>query len=307
MAACHSLVNVSGSVPSWLVRPARSNRGLAADRIRDATVRSPYFAPTYDQKAWPHRYGKVLRVVEIAQRRQLLAEGGVAQPHGRLGVDGTEREVLGHPLDEPQRVGQDPGRLAGVRARIGAGHVELERVDELVPEHVVGIGERSGHGQDDAPLERLGDPPGALADQPLDGVGLPEVLAHRVEDDDLPAAQVVAEEARKADRTSARPSAPRCPPPPAPPGSSTDRSDRCAGSGSRTCGTEPCSCRSTARPRPAAGTRAPTGPVSPSHAARSLGSSRSPERPAVSPRPFQVRCGSDPSVGSWELIDYGTT
>ncbi len=57
----------------------------------------------YAQKAWPQRYGKYFGIVEILDVRQLLAHRGVAQPHGRLGVQPAEGQVLGHAFDEPQR------------------------------------------------------------------------------------------------------------------------------------------------------------------------------------------------------------
>ena len=71
------------------------------------------------------------------------------------------------------------GRLRQSLARIGARHVELKRVHELVSEHVIGVGERAGHRQHDAPLQRLGDAARAFADEALDGVGLPEVRGRR--------------------------------------------------------------------------------------------------------------------------------
>ena len=62
---------------------------------------------------------------------------------------------------------------------------------------MVGVGQRSGHRQHDAPLQRFGDATGAFTDQAFDRVGLPEVGADGVEDERLPAAQLVTEEARQ--------------------------------------------------------------------------------------------------------------
>ena len=72
-----------------------------------------------------------------------------------------------------------PGAEAMRLARIGARDVELKRVHELVAEHVIGVGERARHRQHDAALERFGDAARAFADQPLDGVRLPEVRGRR--------------------------------------------------------------------------------------------------------------------------------
>ena len=68
---------------------------------------------------------------------------------------------------------------------------------ELVTEHVIRVGERTGHREHDAPFERLGHAAGAFADEALDGVGLAEVRGHRVQDDRLSPAELMAEEARE--------------------------------------------------------------------------------------------------------------
>ena len=60
--------------------------------------------------------GEVLAVVELLDRRQAVDPAfpgfpvglverprGVAQPHRRVRIDRPEREVFGHPLDEPER------------------------------------------------------------------------------------------------------------------------------------------------------------------------------------------------------------
>ena len=151
---------------------------------------------------------EVFRVVEVLDLRKRFLPRRVAQPHRRVRVDRTNREVLGHPLDEPERqpVGAGfPWRAVGPR-----GDVELERVHQLVADHVVGVGERSAHRQHDPPADRFGDAARALADLSLDGVGLFEVRMRRVEHQRLAAAQLVSEHLLKGGRASAPPSARRC-------------------------------------------------------------------------------------------------
>ena len=72
-----------------------------------------------------------------------------------------------------------------------AGHRVLERVHQLVAEHVVGLGQRGADRQHDAPLEGLGDAARALAGRAADGVGLLEVGVARVEDDGLALLELV--------------------------------------------------------------------------------------------------------------------
>jgi hypothetical protein len=59
--------------------------------------------------------------------------------------------------------------------RIAAGDVELERVHQLMAEHVVGVGQRSGHRQHNAALDRFGEAARALADDLVNRVRLPEL------------------------------------------------------------------------------------------------------------------------------------
>ena len=74
-------------------------------------------------------------------------------------------------------------------------HVELKRVDQLVADDVVGVGERTAKRQHDAAAERLGDAAGAFAELALNRVGLLEVGMRGVEHERLPPAQLVAEHA----------------------------------------------------------------------------------------------------------------
>ena len=84
--------------------------------------------------------------------------------------------------------------LARARRRGLRRDVELERVHELVADHVIGVGERTAQRQDDAAPQRLGDAAGAFAELALDDVGLLEVGMRRVEHERLASAQLVAEQ-----------------------------------------------------------------------------------------------------------------
>ena len=186
---------------------------------------------------------KVLRVVQILDRRQLLLSRGIANPQRGVRVHGPDRQVLGHPLDEPQRqtIGAGPsGRV--IRSRR---HVELKRMHELVADHVVRVGERTGERQHDASLQWLGHAARAFANLAADDVGLLEVGMRSVQDERLPAAQLVLEQPLAAGLSSAQPSVPRCPPRPARLDRSRCRSDRSEGPGNRRSDSEPCSGRST--------------------------------------------------------------
>jgi hypothetical protein len=108
--------------------------------------------------------GKVAGVIEIADVRQLLPHRRVAHPHRGLRVHAAERQVLRHSLGEPQRELQDVRRGGHRLAGIGAGEIELERVYELVTEHVIGLGEGAGHRQHDAALQGFRDAARPFAD-----------------------------------------------------------------------------------------------------------------------------------------------
>jgi hypothetical protein len=115
-------------------------------------------------------------------------------------VDRAGRQVLRHALDEPQRQAQRTlprGTVLGVLGRL-LRDVELERVHELVAEHVVGLARRAGERQHDAALEHLGEAAGALADLAGRGVGLAEVRMAGVQDQRLAAAQLVVEQVLEA-------------------------------------------------------------------------------------------------------------
>ena len=54
--------------------------------------------------------GEVARVAELRDLGQLLPLGRVAHPHRGVGIDGADRQVLRHALDEPQGQAQRAGQ-----------------------------------------------------------------------------------------------------------------------------------------------------------------------------------------------------
>ena len=135
---------------------------------------------------------KVLRVIQVVDRRQLFLAGGVAQPHRGVWIDRPQRQVLGHAFDEPQ--GKALGAvLSGRRVRV-CGDVELEGVHELVSDDVVGIGEGTAERQHDAPPHRLSHAAGAFTHLSGDDVVLFEVGVRRVQHQRLASAKLMLED-----------------------------------------------------------------------------------------------------------------
>src|SRR5437867_584611 len=87
-----------------------------------------------------------------------ISFGGVAQPHRGVRIDRSELQIFRHPFDEPQRQASGAD-LAWISTR-RRGDVELERVDELVADDVIRVGQRTGERQHDAAPDRLGDAAG---------------------------------------------------------------------------------------------------------------------------------------------------
>jgi len=46
---------------------------------------------------------EILWIIQVVDRREFLAPRCVAHPHRRLRIDRTDRQIFGHPLDEPER------------------------------------------------------------------------------------------------------------------------------------------------------------------------------------------------------------
>ncbi len=94
-----------------------------------------------------------------------------------LRIDGADRQILGHALDEPQGDAQG-GIVAAGLVGVALGHdVVLEGVDELVADDVVGLGQGGAVGQDDPALERFRDAARALAEDVRDDRRLLELGA----------------------------------------------------------------------------------------------------------------------------------
>jgi hypothetical protein len=122
---------------------------------------------------------KVTRVVEVFDVREFSAKRSVAQEHRGVHVRGAEREVLGHALDEPER-----------RADGEAERLVLKRVDDLVPQHVIGFTQARGEGQHDAPPQAFRDAARGGIDESFDDVGLFEVRVRRKQHERLAAREL---------------------------------------------------------------------------------------------------------------------
>ena len=130
------------------------------------TTSSPHRAADVRPERLAPAIGEVLRVVQLLDRTAAcLLLRRVAQPHRGVRIDRTERQVLRHAFDEPERQAFGPV-LPGCGVRVRR-HVELERVHQLVADHVIGVGERAAERQDDPPPQRLGDAAGAFAELAL--------------------------------------------------------------------------------------------------------------------------------------------
>ena len=92
------------------------------------------------------------------------------EPHRGVRIDGPIERYSAIP--SMNHSGSRWGRSA---CRRGSGNVELERVDQLVSDHVIGVGERAGEGQHDAAADRLGHSARAFADVAANRVGLLEI------------------------------------------------------------------------------------------------------------------------------------
>ncbi len=137
---------------------------------------------------------EVLGVVQVLDVGELLAAGCFAHPHRGVRIDRTDRQVLGHPFDEPERQRQGARRVA---AHVRPGDVVLERVHQFVPDYVIGGRNRTGQGKNDTALVGFRDAAGALADRSLNGVRLAEVGAARIQDQRLAPVELVSEQLRQ--------------------------------------------------------------------------------------------------------------
>ena len=136
-------------------------------------------------------------VVQLADRRKAVALDAVAQPHRGVRIDRSDREVLGHPLDEPQRQPDRTGDVDPGRTRTLSGDIELEGVHELVAEDVIALRHRVLKRQNDPALEDLGEATGRLAHLLGRRVGLLEVGMRGVENERLPGADLVVHDPRE--------------------------------------------------------------------------------------------------------------
>ena len=139
----------------------------------------------------PVPIGKPARVVELFEGRQPISLHGVAQPHRRIRVHPPDREVLGHPLGEPERQ-QRHGRALPTQ------HVALEGVHELVAEDVVRFAERRGERQHDAAALVIGEAADAFWDVAGHDGRLSEMRVAGVQHDRRTLGERVPEDSREA-------------------------------------------------------------------------------------------------------------
>ena len=179
-----------------LERPRHAARRRGLEDFADHLV-APLLADVGPQGV-PEAIGEDPRIVgELLDRGEVPLERRVPQPHGRVGVDGADREVLRHPLHEPERrVDADDRPDAGAGAAVTE-HVVLELVHHLVLHHVLELGVGAREWQHHAVLEELRDAARRFADLASDGVGLLEVGLGGVEDDGLAALELVVQHARQ--------------------------------------------------------------------------------------------------------------
>ena len=187
----HQLIEGHAEDPSerHLEPAADGVLGDGADRFV-----APPLTDVRDQSV-PKLVGKHLQ--EVVRGRELAFNGAVAEPHRRLGVDRTEREILGHPFAKPERgIGAqdalDPGTASAARP-----DVELELVGHFVREDMlvvgIGAGERKG-----IPMpQEVGETAGAFVDVPATQVGLLEVAVRGIQNDRLSVLELMVEDSRK--------------------------------------------------------------------------------------------------------------
>ncbi len=132
--------------------------------------------------------GKEIGIVQLVDRRHLFTRRGIANPHRRVRVDRAYRQILGHPLDEPEGQRRHP---APASIATPCRDVVLKGVHELVAEDVIRFREPAGERKDDPALRGFRDSAGAFADLTGEHVGLLKMWMRCVEDQRLATAQVM--------------------------------------------------------------------------------------------------------------------
>ena len=119
---------------------------------------------------------------EVLEGDDVIGQSEVAEYHLRLGVP-SARDVLGQPLDEPQRDGVAVGLPDDGLDEPAVDNVEHEDVCQLVIEDVAEVLVRAREWNDDSVLEELRESPDGLADVSVGDVRLAEVVVRCVDDD----------------------------------------------------------------------------------------------------------------------------
>ena len=203
---------VQGHPDHALERALDARRRGRLQDLADRVV-APLF-PDVGPDGMPEVVREHLVVAQLLQGREVAFHGRVAQPHGGVVVDRPDREILRHSFHEPERridvhVGLDAGAHAAATE-----HVVLELVHHFVADHVVQLFVGARERQHHAVLEELGEAARLLADVARGGVGLLEVGLRRVENDGLPALELVMQHPRQPGVPAlgdARPVECRCP------------------------------------------------------------------------------------------------
>ena len=130
---------------------------------------------------------EVPRVFQVAELGQAAGADRVPHPHRRVRIHIAQRDILRHPFDEPER---DAVERCGHVAASDTRDVVLERVGQLVTDHVVGFERRCAQWQEDTPLEALRD---TFTSLHLGDIGLVVRGVVRVKNQRLTTAQLVAQ------------------------------------------------------------------------------------------------------------------
>jgi hypothetical protein len=112
-------------------------------------------------------------------------------------IDRPQRKIFGHPFNEPERQLLDPARPAVRAAADSIRHVVLERVHQLVTDHVIRFSHRRRQRQHDTPLQHFRDTAGPFAERSFDDVGLFKVGVRRIQHERLARGEPVLENPRQ--------------------------------------------------------------------------------------------------------------
>ena len=137
----------------------------------------------------PEAIRRRARAAQLLERRQRVALRRVANPCSRERIVRADRQVLGHAFRKPQRHHHRP--------LLFSQDIHLERVHELVANHVIGFGQPRRKRQHDAAPNRFGHAADAFVEEFRDHIGLRKVRVAAVQDDRLARAEGMSEHVRQ--------------------------------------------------------------------------------------------------------------